>query len=277
MSEMVFCRGCEKEIHKTAPVCPHCGTAQRLGRYKSKVAAGILAIFLGAFGIHRFYLGQWWGIFYLVASGILAIYQGAFEIQRFHLGQWWGIFYLLYGIWIPALIALVEGIVFLGTNEQKWDEKYNEGVGAGGERSAGVVIASLLAAFVGIGMVGVLPLVAFPAYQDYTIKAKVWEVSSVSNPHRTAVGISCSENLLQRGLTEKHFGLARPIDYSNKYVKSVAARVWAANRAEVIVSYKAIGSHIREGETVVYSGSCENGRMNWTVGGTIPKKYLPRI
>jgi len=26
---MVFCRGCGKEIHETAPTCPHCGAPQR--------------------------------------------------------------------------------------------------------------------------------------------------------------------------------------------------------------------------------------------------------
>ncbi len=28
MSAMVFCRGCGKEIHETAPTCPHCGAVQ---------------------------------------------------------------------------------------------------------------------------------------------------------------------------------------------------------------------------------------------------------
>lgn len=26
---MVFCRGCGKEIHNTAPLCPHCGAPQQ--------------------------------------------------------------------------------------------------------------------------------------------------------------------------------------------------------------------------------------------------------
>ena len=34
---------------------------------KSKVAAGLLGIFLGGLGIHKFYLGRWgWGIVYLL-------------------------------------------------------------------------------------------------------------------------------------------------------------------------------------------------------------------
>jgi hypothetical protein len=27
---MVFCRGCGKEIHETAPTCPHCGAPQNI-------------------------------------------------------------------------------------------------------------------------------------------------------------------------------------------------------------------------------------------------------
>ncbi len=27
---MIFCRGCGKQIHETAPTCPHCGSVQQL-------------------------------------------------------------------------------------------------------------------------------------------------------------------------------------------------------------------------------------------------------
>jgi TM2 domain-containing membrane protein YozV len=96
---MVFCRGCGKEIHETAGTCPHCGAPQRAatGQGKSKVVAGVLALFLGGIGIHRFYLGQWWGIFYLLFCWTL----------------------------IPSLIAFVEAIVFFVTDDAAWDAKYN--------------------------------------------------------------------------------------------------------------------------------------------------------
>lgn len=36
---------------------------------KDKLAAALLAIFLGGLGIHKFYLGmKWWGLFYLLVS-----------------------------------------------------------------------------------------------------------------------------------------------------------------------------------------------------------------
>jgi len=56
---MVHCRGCGKELHETAEFCPSCGAPQLNARTggKNKVVAGVLAFFLGALGIHRFYLG----------------------------------------------------------------------------------------------------------------------------------------------------------------------------------------------------------------------------
>lgn len=97
---MVYCRGCGKEIHETASSCPHCGAPQRTnaatGPAKNKIVAGVLALLLGGLGIHRFYLGQWWGIFYL----------------------------LFVWTFIPSIIALIEGIIFLVTTDDSWEYRY---------------------------------------------------------------------------------------------------------------------------------------------------------
>ena len=67
---------------------------------KNKTTAGILALFLGGLGVHRFYLGQ-------IGLG----------------------FAYLFFCWtfIPALIALVDGIIFLTQSEQSFNDKYNGG------------------------------------------------------------------------------------------------------------------------------------------------------
>lgn len=67
---------------------------------KNKTTAGILALLLGGFGVHKFYLGN------NVA----------------------GIFYFLFcWTFIPAFIALIEGVVLLTMDEERFNEKYNEG------------------------------------------------------------------------------------------------------------------------------------------------------
>ena len=71
-----FCSNCGNELKEKDEFCPKCGTAQNGqptqqaqptyqqpnngGQYpnqKSKMAAGLLGIFLGSFGVHNFYLG----------------------------------------------------------------------------------------------------------------------------------------------------------------------------------------------------------------------------
>ena len=80
----MFCRECGKQISNNASVCPGCGVSAGNGSNfcpacaselspgsefcvkcgtkiitatKSKLAAGLLGIFLGSWGVHRFYLG----------------------------------------------------------------------------------------------------------------------------------------------------------------------------------------------------------------------------
>jgi hypothetical protein len=77
---MVFCRGCGKEIHETAPSCPHCGAPQHVtasGGPKSDkdfVVTVLLCFFLGFLGVHRFYAGK-------IGTGILMLFTfGGFGI-----------------------------------------------------------------------------------------------------------------------------------------------------------------------------------------------------
>jgi TM2 domain-containing membrane protein YozV len=65
---MVYCRGCGKELHETAPLCPHCGAPQPPYSASDRrlLPALLLCLFLGWLGAHRFYVGK-------VGTGILMI------------------------------------------------------------------------------------------------------------------------------------------------------------------------------------------------------------
>lgn len=59
-----FCSNCGAKLNKDQDVCLKCGvninkdeTSSKPVDAKSKVAAGLLAIFFGTLGIHNFYLG----------------------------------------------------------------------------------------------------------------------------------------------------------------------------------------------------------------------------
>ncbi len=65
----------------------------------NKVVAALLAIFLGVFGIHKFYLGK--------------------------IGQ--GVVYLLFcWTFIPGIIGFVEGIVLIAMPDKQFNAKYNQ-------------------------------------------------------------------------------------------------------------------------------------------------------
>ena len=64
---------------------------------KSKTTAGLLAIFLGGFGAHKFYLGK-------IKTGIL---------------------YLIFcWTYVPAIIGFIEGIMYLTASDEKFYNNY---------------------------------------------------------------------------------------------------------------------------------------------------------
>ncbi|MCI8497178.1 MAG: NINE protein [Clostridiales bacterium] len=56
-----FCPNCGKQTAPQAVVCTNCGVSLSQsaggGAQKSKIAAGVLGILIGSFGVHNFYLG----------------------------------------------------------------------------------------------------------------------------------------------------------------------------------------------------------------------------
>jgi TM2 domain-containing membrane protein YozV len=79
---------------------------------KDKVAAGLLAIFLGSLGIHKFYLGgkqqKTAGIIMLVVTlvGTCALFAGPI---------------------IMGIIALIEGILYLTKEDEEFQSTYVRG------------------------------------------------------------------------------------------------------------------------------------------------------
>lgn len=59
-----FCQNCGSELNEHQDICLKCGVKVKKensnnidSNAKSKMAAGLFGIFLGAFGVHNFYLG----------------------------------------------------------------------------------------------------------------------------------------------------------------------------------------------------------------------------
>jgi TM2 domain-containing membrane protein YozV/DNA-directed RNA polymerase subunit RPC12/RpoP len=94
------CINCNRLINSNLAICPYCGSSQSLilgTQQHNKLVTGLLAIFLGTFGVHKFYLGQTMqGILYLVFC-------------------WTG---------IPSVVGVIEGIIYISMNDIAFYQKY---------------------------------------------------------------------------------------------------------------------------------------------------------
>ncbi len=90
------CQSCGQTIKAKAAICPKCGVPQK--SIKSKITAAWLALLLGGFGIHRFYLRE---------IGL-------------------GLIYLLFSwTFIPLMLSLLDFIAFLRMKEHRFNQLFN--------------------------------------------------------------------------------------------------------------------------------------------------------
>lgn len=137
---------------------------------------------------------------------------------------------------------------------------------------------TLIELMIVVAIVGILAAVALPAYQDYTIRAKVAEANSVSATARTAIGLAFNEGTLAAGVDNAGFGLAANTSITSKYVTSVTAAGVSATSGTVTVVMQATGSADVDGKNIVYTATCVSGaQCTWAVTGTVATKYLPKI
>ncbi|MDP2843867.1 MAG: pilin [Acetobacterium sp.] len=126
---------------------------------------------------------------------------------------------------------------------------------------------TLIELMIVVAIIGILAAVALPAYQDYTIRAKVTEIVLAASAPKASI----AEFYQDRGTWPSTASIGT-IDTRSKYVRSVA---WSGT---VITAAASSGEAKVAGQTITLTPSSAGagaGQLNWACGGTMLKKYLP--
>ena len=136
---------------------------------------------------------------------------------------------------------------------------------------------TLIELMIVVAIIGILAAVAIPAYQDYTIKAKLQEVTSLATPAMTSVGVACSEGGTLMGINNGSVGISNTI--TGKDTASVIVAGTSATVATVTAAVNGAIPAVPTGASIVWKGTCDpKVGTTWQIdpATTIVQKYQPK-
>jgi len=124
---------------------------------------------------------------------------------------------------------------------------------------------TLIELMIVVAIIGILAAVALPAYQEYTVRAKVSEVMLAASSARTSV----SEYVANYSALPPNASFS-PEAQQSKYVSSVA---WATP----VITATAAGEPKITGSTITLTAqlNAASTQATWACAGTIDQKYRP--
>lgn len=139
---------------------------------------------------------------------------------------------------------------------------------------------TLIELMIVVAIIGILAAIAVPAYQDYTVKSRVSEGTSLASPAKTALDVYYAEGnttLSSWSAGNAQYGVASGASYVGKYVSSVS--ILATGKVLITLSgdtslASAKGTTFVMIPTVPAAGA-QNLTWSYSVR-TLPAKYVPK-
>ena len=135
---------------------------------------------------------------------------------------------------------------------------------------------TLIELMIVVAIIGILAAIAIPAYQDYTIRAKMTEALTLASSAKTSV----SEFYISQGsmpATETAAGIdtdgtayATPVVAQMNYIRN------SITEGEITILVNAIGGDITANDDFTMTGTGSPKGVAWQcAAGSVPEKYLP--
>jgi type IV pilus assembly protein PilA len=127
---------------------------------------------------------------------------------------------------------------------------------------------TLIELMIVVAIIGILAAVALPAYQDYTVRAKVSEVMLAASSAKTAVS--------EAAATNSAMPAAASVDVQSQASRYVSGVTYAASDATTgVITASAQGDTNMNNKNITMTGTYASGQVTWLCGGSMDAKYRP--
>ncbi len=130
---------------------------------------------------------------------------------------------------------------------------------------------TLIELMIVIAIIGILAAVALPAYQDYTVRAKMSEVVLAASAMRTTV----AESFQVLGGRMPPTASVGAVTQNSRYVTTVTFANTGTLTGTITAVSQATGATGNGNIVLSGTGDATTGVVRWVCGGTVAPKFLP--